>query len=77
MMLAATEDVIKARLRQLKCVHVGDTITAHIYKTSAEVHFHVPKPLYGVFGYSSDQVSLIADQLERVGIDLLPLDFSL
>ncbi len=75
-MLAATEEVIKSRLRQLECAHAGDTITAHIYKTSAGVHFHVPKPFYGVFGYSSDQVSFIAQQLERVGIELLPLDYN-
>ncbi len=76
-MLAATEEVIKARLRQLGCSHEGDTITAHLYKTKSGFYFHVPKPFYGGFGYSSNQVILIAEQLQLAGVDLLPLDYSL
>lgn len=74
---AATEEMVKARLRQLNCVHKGLTITAHLYETEGGWVFHVPRPFIAGVGYSVDQLNFIEQQLASVGVDLLPLDYNL
>lgn len=74
---AATEELVKARLQQLNCVHQGLTITAHLYETADGKAFHVPLPFIAGVGYSVDQLLFIEEQLAFVGLDLLPLDFNL
>jgi len=44
---AATEDVIKSKLRQIGCHYVGTTITSYTYKAPNGKHFHIPKALGG------------------------------
>lgn len=73
---AATEDVVKARLRQLDCRFAGVTITAFLYATQGGQHFHIPKPFSGV-GYTVGQLAKIEAMLVAFGLDLYPLDYGL
>ena len=74
---AATEELVKARLQQLNCVLKGRTITAHLYETADGKAFHVPLPFIAEVGYSINQLNFIEQQLARIGIDFLPLDYNL
>ena len=74
---AATEEIVKARLRQLDCTPAGNSLTATLYKTKDGVYFYVPKPFIGGFGYSIRQLDYIEQQLAPNGVDLLPLDYNI
>lgn len=73
---AATEEMILARLDALKCTRAGATLTAYLYKSPSGGHFHVPMPLQGGLGYSSGQIAKIANALEALDLELLPLDIN-
>lgn len=74
---AATEVVVRARLRALECAHKGSSLTAHAYATpDGKHHFYVPKATLGGVGYTGAQLAEIEAILQCFGLELLPLDYN-